>query len=105
MQILGRAIRTDCYRLVEWKGFNAAAETAEFELYDYRADPLEAKNLASEQPQVVEELRKLLAKHPEAKPQVPAEPAKPSASTPPKSDRHELFDSNDKTKTRGHARS
>ncbi len=74
-QGLGRAIRTDRYRLVEWKPVGAAADKAVFELYDYQTDPLETKNLASEQPAVVTELRALLAKHPEAKPQIKAAPS------------------------------
>lgn len=63
---IGRAIRTERYRLVEWKKPGAPAETAELELYDYEADPLETKNLAAEQPDVVKQLRAILAKHPEA---------------------------------------
>lgn len=66
---LGRALRTDRYRLVEWKQIGAGPETAELELYDYQADPQETKNLAASQPAVVAELRALLAQHPEAKPQ------------------------------------
>jgi iduronate 2-sulfatase len=69
--IIGRAIRTARHRLVEWKKPSAAPETAVFELYDYQNDPAETKNLAAEQPEVVAELRKLLATHPEAKPQIP----------------------------------
>ena len=65
---IGRAIRTERYRLVEWKKPGAPADTAEFELYDYEADPLETKNLAAEQPDVVKQLRAILAKYPEAKP-------------------------------------
>ena len=76
---LGRAVRTDRYRLVEWKAPGAAAATAEFELYDYRADPDETKNLAAAQPEVVQKLRALLATHPEAKPQVTARAAAPAA--------------------------
>ncbi len=72
---LGRAIRTDRYRLVEWKAPGADAATAEFELYDYRDDPGETKNLAAAQPAVVQTLRALLATHPEAKPQVAARAA------------------------------
>ncbi|HTN73753.1 MAG TPA: sulfatase-like hydrolase/transferase [Pirellulaceae bacterium] len=83
---MGRAIRTVRYRLVEWKTPGAAANTAEVELYDYEADPRETKNLAKEQPQVVTELRAILDKHPEAKPQFSAKPA-----TQPKLDRVELF--------------
>ena len=69
---IGRAIRTLRYRLVEWKKPGTPSDAATFELYDYQTDPLETKNLASEQPQVVAELRALLAKHPEAKPQIAA---------------------------------
>ncbi|MBM3831177.1 MAG: sulfatase [Verrucomicrobia bacterium] len=65
-QVIGRAIRTERHRLVEWKKPGAPADTAEFELYDYEADPLERKNLAASQPAVVAQLRTILARHPEA---------------------------------------
>src|SRR5688572_14239712 len=48
--ILGRAVRTERYRLVEWKKPGASSDTAEFELYDYATDPAESRNLAAEQP-------------------------------------------------------
>ncbi len=63
---LGRAIRTERYRLVEWKTPGAPAKTAQLELYDYQTDSLETKNLASEKPGVVAELRAVLARYPEA---------------------------------------
>jgi iduronate 2-sulfatase len=66
--LIGRAVRTDRYRLVEWKVPGAAAETAEVELYDYQADPAESRNLASERPEVVSELQARLSQIPEAKP-------------------------------------
>ena len=69
-KLLGRAVRTARYRLVEWKAFGAAPESAELELYDYTSDPLETENLAAQQPAVVAELRALLAQQPEALPQV-----------------------------------
>jgi iduronate 2-sulfatase len=77
--IIGRAVRTDRYRLVEWKKPGAAPETAELELYDYEADALETKNLANEQPEVVGRLRKILASQPEAKPQLRATAADASS--------------------------
>jgi iduronate 2-sulfatase len=76
--IIGRAVRTNRYRLVEWKKPGAAPDTADLELYDYEADPLETKNLAAEQPQVVADLRKLLAAQPEARPQVKGPDAAPA---------------------------
>ena len=64
---MGRAIRTSRYRLVEWKKPGAAVQTAEFELYDYRQDPEETRNLAEDEPAIVAKLRAILATHPEAK--------------------------------------
>jgi iduronate 2-sulfatase len=92
--------------MVEWKKPGAAADTAEFELYDYQADPLEMKNLAADQPEVVAQLRALLAKHPEAKPQfgekATASGAKKSSSKATsgksKQDRGAMFDKRDKDK-------
>ena len=63
---LGRAIRTDRYRLVEWTPHGEGE--VEYELYDYEADPLETRNWASEKPQVLERLKTLLALEPPAKP-------------------------------------
>lgn len=60
---LGRAIRTERYRLVEWKTLGASDEDAEFELYDYQTDPLETRNVASERPQIVGQLRAMLDRH------------------------------------------
>jgi iduronate 2-sulfatase len=64
---LGRAIRTERYRLVEWKKIGAAQETAEYELYDYRVDPRELENVVTKLPSVVDRLKKILARHPEPK--------------------------------------
>lgn len=63
--LLGRAIRTERYRLVEWKEFGAPTVTAEYELYDYEEDPLETRNLAAERPEVVAELMAILSQYPE----------------------------------------
>lgn len=95
--LIGRAIRTARYRLVEWKPPGGAAEQAEFELYDYENDPLERKNLAATQPEVVARLRAMLATHPEAKPQLKAAAAPVAATaTKPKQDRGAMFDKRDK---------
>jgi iduronate 2-sulfatase len=83
---LGRAVRDARYRFVEWKNPGASADSAEFELYDYEADPLETKNIASAQPAVVAKFRALLAKEPEAIHQIRA----------PKQDRAAMFAKRDK---------
>lgn len=64
---MGRAIRTERYRLVEWKKPGSPAEQAELELYDYTADPLERENLAARMPDVVKDLRARLGRYPEAR--------------------------------------
>ena len=65
---LGRAIRTDRYRLVEWKTPGQPPESGEMELYDYSSDPHELRNLATDQPQVVQQLLAILNRYPEAVP-------------------------------------
>jgi iduronate 2-sulfatase len=70
---LGRAIRTQRYRLVQWRAFDEPAEAAEYELYDYQSDPLETTNLAAAKPYVVAALKQRLAKYPE-----PVDPSKKS---------------------------
>jgi iduronate 2-sulfatase len=67
---IGRAIRTEGHRLVEWKRPGEAPERAEFELYDYQDDPLETRNLAAARPEEMARLRALLATHPEAEAQI-----------------------------------
>ena len=64
--IMGRAIRTERYRLVEWKRIGSASEEAEYELYDYSTDPEETENLVTSCPQVLKELKAILGRHPEA---------------------------------------
>ena len=66
--LIGRAVRTERYRLVEWKPPGAAPETAEIELYDYQTDPAETRNVSSEHPDVSAKLRSLLTAQGEARP-------------------------------------
>jgi iduronate 2-sulfatase len=61
---LGRAIRTERYRLVEWKNHAKPDEAAEYELYDYQSDPNETQNHAATRPEVVEQLKTILAQCP-----------------------------------------
>lgn len=97
--MIGRAVRTDRYRLVEWKVTGAARSSAELELYDYQNDPLEKRNIAASQPQVVTQLRNILNNLPEAQPQVKAK-AGPnstiSAAGNAKVDRQALFNKKDR---------
>lgn len=62
---LGRAIRTDRYRLVEWRVPGQPLASAEYELYDYAVDSVERKNIINEQPQVAKQLQAILAEYPE----------------------------------------
>ena len=94
-EILGRAVRTERYRLVEWKKPGAAGETADLELYDYQADPSETRNLASAQPKVVTKLRALLARQPEGKPQISSAG---SGAAGRQTDRAALFDRKDRNR-------
>ncbi|MFT5403269.1 MAG: iduronate 2-sulfatase [Verrucomicrobiales bacterium] len=64
---LGRAIRTERYRLVEWNKIGAPLESAEYELYDYETDPLEKKNLAAQLPDIAAKLKATLATYPPPK--------------------------------------
>lgn len=63
---LGRAIRTDRYRLVEWTAINKPEEVKSYELYDYLNDPLETQNMANQDLETVEALKAILSRHPEA---------------------------------------
>lgn len=75
-ELIGRGVRTARHRLVEWKQAGAPADSAIIELYDYDQDPLETKNVATEQPKTVAELRAILDAGLEAKPQIKIPPAK-----------------------------
>ena len=96
---LGRAIRNSQYRMVEWKVPGATPETAEIELYDYASDPLEKENIAASNPEIVKEMRVILAKYPEAKPQLGAgENQKTAPKAKPDLDRGQMFQSRDADK-------
>lgn len=62
---LGRAIRTDRYRLVEWLGQDEDISKAEYELYDYSSDNFERTNIAGQKPEIVNQLKEILKKYPE----------------------------------------
>jgi iduronate 2-sulfatase len=66
--VIGRAIRTERYRFVEWKEPGAPPDTADLENYDCETDPIETLNLAAAEPDKLKELRAIAAQHPEAKP-------------------------------------
>lgn len=88
---IGRAVRTTRYRLVEWKVPGSPADSADLELYDYETDPLETKNLAAAQPELVSRMRAMLAKLPEARPQI----KNVRAAASQKLDRTALFEKKD----------
>mgnify|MGYP002823023285 CR=1 FL=1 len=61
---LGRAIRTDRYRLVQWRSLRNASQPVELELYDYANDSVERRNLAAEKPEILKELLNKLEQYP-----------------------------------------
>jgi iduronate 2-sulfatase len=93
---LGRAIRTNRFRMVEWKVPGADASEAEYELYDYEEDPLETVNIAGSNPEVLAKLKAILVTQPEAVPQIRtsagAEKTKPGKNQ----DRAAMFRKRDK---------
>lgn len=65
---MGRAIRTERYRMVEWKHMRNQRAPVLYELYDYFIDPHETRNVAEELPEVLEKMKAILATHPPAMP-------------------------------------
>lgn len=63
---LGRAIRTDRYRLVDWRPIGKPNAKPVFELYDYTEGPVETTNLADSNPEVLKKLQAILARHPKS---------------------------------------
>lgn len=66
---LGRAIRTERYRLVEWKGYDNKPESVEYELYDYQGGSIETENVYGKNPEVALKLKQMLERYPAAVPQ------------------------------------
>ncbi|MEE2943515.1 MAG: sulfatase, partial [Verrucomicrobiota bacterium] len=64
---LGRAIRTERYRLVEWKNHGDFSVQVDYELYDYKSDPWETRNHFKAKPKVTEKLKAILAGYPAPK--------------------------------------
>ncbi len=91
-EIMGRALRTDRYRLVEWKKPGEPAPSAELELYDYKIDPFETTNLASKESEIARSLQNQFASMREAKKQFRPD----QASKPRPTDRNALFAKKDK---------
>lgn len=67
-QMMGRAIRTDRYRLVQWKRAGQSDQEAEYELYDYQDSQVEQVNVAGQSPDVLQRLQAILATYPEPLP-------------------------------------
>lgn len=68
---LGRAIRTEQYRMVEWRNPNDPASTAEYELYDYQTDVYERANIAKSAPAVLQQLKEILDGYPAPRSRTP----------------------------------
>ena len=55
--LMGYGMRTENHRLVVWKDYrDANAEPIFIELFDHQIDPTEIKNIAAENPEIVEKL-------------------------------------------------
>ena len=64
---LGRAIRTQRYRWVEWKKHSDPQARVDYELYDYKTDPWETQNQYVDRPNIAKRLKTILSKHPSPK--------------------------------------
>lgn len=62
---IGEAIRTYRYRLVRWTNVNNSQDVI-YELYDYKEDPLETKNIAKNNKKTVKKIEEILNKYPKA---------------------------------------
>ena len=93
---LGRAIRTNRFRMVEWKVPGTDASVAEYELYDYEKDPLEMVNIAGSNPEVLGKLKAILGTQPEAVPQIKASAGAEKTKPGKNQDRAAMFRKRDK---------
>jgi iduronate 2-sulfatase len=64
---LGRAVRTERYRLVEWRSQADPSAPVEYELYDYQLDPLETRNIAPDRHELVQQLSRIIERYPAQK--------------------------------------
>lgn len=64
---MGQTIRTQRYRLIEWRSQSNDEAEPIYELYDYQDDPLETVNLAASRPDIVRELIAKMDELPEPK--------------------------------------
>jgi iduronate 2-sulfatase len=64
---LGEAIRNDRYRMIRWTHMQDKSKKNLYELYDYKDDPKETRNIAAEKPGIVSEMESILNQYPEAK--------------------------------------
>src|SRR5690606_21834128 len=65
---LGGAIRTDRYRVVEWRKVGDTTGNGEYGRYDYQHGSREVKNIAAEHQAVRRELETILRRHPATMP-------------------------------------
>lgn len=62
--LMGYTMRTHQYRVVFWLDYrDRTSDPLYVELYDHETDPKETKNIASENPEIVSELRKTFLEH------------------------------------------
>ncbi|MFZ4262046.1 sulfatase [Sphingobacterium sp. HJSM2_6] len=73
---MGRAIRTDRFRLIEWRNIQNAKLAPTYEFYEYGEDLLEYKNIANKDNINFQKLLKLLENQPNFKQPLPASPIK-----------------------------
>jgi len=99
---LGRAIRDQRFRLVEWNEVGDTLGAAEIELYDYQTDPLETRNIAADHPEIVAAKMKQLQQQAPPRPQWKKSAAakstkktKPATNNKPKPDRAAMFKKRD----------